>query len=140
MRNISPAMVLVTTLSLLNTRLGKKIDNMLSIHGISFTEFQVMYHLSLATNMTMRRIELAESIGLTASGITRLLLPMQKIKLIKKQRNPRDARVSLVKLSDAGQEILSDALVSFEQVSGDLLKGLKSKQIKQFLKLAETIM
>ena len=136
---ITTTMLLISTLSLLQNKLNKRIDNKLSIHGISFTEFMTMYNLSVAPDMTMRRIELAESIGLTASGVTRLLLPMQKIKLVKKQRNPRDARVSLVKLSDSGLEILTDALVSFEEVSSDLMQAFEPKQIKQFLKLAEKL-
>lgn len=139
MTAITPAMLLLTSLSLLHTKLSKRIDNMLSLHGISFTEFMVMYHLSTAADMTMRRIDLAESIGLSASGVTRLLLPMQKIKLVKKERNSRDARVSLVRLSKAGQEILDDALVSFEQVSTSLLKTLKPKQIEKFLGLVERL-
>ncbi len=88
------------------TKALKKIDRHLSVHGIAFSEFMVMYHISLAPQQTIRRIDLAQEVGMSASGITRLLNPMEKIKLIEKEVNPRDARVSFVRLSNAGVELL----------------------------------
>lgn len=132
-------MKLVMDLSTLQSKLLKRVDSQLSIHGISFTEFMVMYKLSSAANHTMRRIELAESISLSASGVTRLLLPMEKIRLVEKEVNPRDARVSLVRLSDAGKQLLKDAMVSFEHGTETLMQSLSAAQVQQFLKLAEKL-
>ena len=136
---LTEPMQLVMGLSTLQSKLLKRVDSQLSYHGISFTEFMVMYQLSLAANHTMRRIELAESVSLTASGVTRLLLPMEKINLVQKEVNPRDARVSLVKLSDTGKQLLEDALVSFEHSSETLMKAIEGKQVSQLLKLIEKI-
>ena len=60
-------------------------------------------------NKTMTRIDLAESIGRTASGVTKMLRPMEKIGLIQKEVGARDARVSLVKISKAGERLFKDA-------------------------------
>ena len=136
---LTEPMQLVMGLSTLQSKLLKRVDSQLSYHGISFTEFMVMYQLSLAANHTMRRIELAESVSLSASGVTRLLLPMEKINLVQKEVNPRDARVSLVKLSDTGKQLLEDALVSFEHSSETLMKPIEGKQVSQLLKLIEKI-
>lgn len=137
MANLSPNMQLGIQLSLLNSRISKRIDNALSMHGISFKEFQVMLNLSSANAQTMRRIELAESIGLTASGVTRMLAPMVKIKLVEKELNPRDARVSLVKLSKPGNKIFKDALITFGQSVDGLTDKLSKSEIQQFLKLID---
>ena len=51
------SMDLVMAITLLNTKLIKRIDQQLSIHGISFSEFMVMYHLQAAPNQTLRRID-----------------------------------------------------------------------------------
>ena len=139
MDNLSPNMQLAMKLSLLNTRVSKRIDNTLSMHGISFKEFQLLLNLSSASAQTMRRIELAESIGLTASGVTRMLAPMVKIKLVEKELNPRDARVSLVKLSKAGNKIFKDALVTFGQSVDGLTKKLSKSEVQQLLKLIEKL-
>ena len=139
MDNLSPNMQLAMKLSLLNTRVSKRIDNILSMHGISFKEFQLLLNLSSASAQTMRRIELAESIGLTASGVTRMLAPMVKIKLVEKELNPRDARVSLVKLSKAGNKIFKDALVTFGQAVDGLTEKLSKSEVQQLLKLIEKL-
>jgi len=88
---------------------------------------------------TMRRIELAERVGISASGITRLLAPMQKIKLVEKEVNPRDARQSLVKLSTVGQELYRDASVSFEHCAQQLLENLSDRQVDTLRSLTAKI-
>ncbi|MFZ6801699.1 MarR family winged helix-turn-helix transcriptional regulator [Undibacterium sp. Di24W] len=139
MANNSTAMQLIMSLSVLQTQMLKKVDQQLSVHGISFTEFTVMHHLNNAPNYSMRRIDLAESVGLSASGVTRLLLPMEKINLVEKEVNPRDARVSLVKLSDAGISLFQDALQSFEIGAANATRGLDQDQIVQLHTLLEAV-
>ena len=131
---------LIISLATLHSHLLKKIDQNLSVHGISFSEFLVLHHLHGASNMTMRRIDLAECIGLSASGVTRLVNPMQKNHLVQKEVNARDARVSLVQLSETGEELYSHAMVSFEQCSDDLLKPLNNKQVTSLLKLTSSLL
>lgn len=139
MSSLSPAMELVIALSALQTRLLKKIDLRLSAHGISFTELLVLYHLDNAPNKTLRRIDLAEAVGLSASGVTRLLGPMEKIKLVEKQANPRDARVSLVKLSRSGEQVCRDAMQSFQESADALLEPIAPQQLKELLQLCKTL-
>ncbi len=121
----------IINLSFVSSKIMKQVDNELSVHGISFSELMVMYHLQNSSNKTMRRINLADSIGLTASGVTRLLNPMERRKLIKKKANPRDARVSLVKLSPSGVKIFAEAMASFEHVSGRILESFDQNQTTQ---------
>ncbi|MDX1757070.1 MAG: MarR family transcriptional regulator [Marinobacter sp.] len=96
-------------------KLLKKQDQWLAGHGISFKEFTIMLHLRQSPTRNMRRVDLAEAVGLSASGITRLLNPMQKIGLVDKEESARDARVSLVRLTEAGEALLADAEHSFNE-------------------------
>ncbi len=128
-------MKLVIELSALHSSVLKRIESQLSIHGISFTEFLVMHRLSAAPSKTLRRIDLAESVGLSASGVTRVLKPMEKIHLVEKESNPRDARVSLVKLSRPGEVVYQDAFTSVEQSAESLAKALTKKQLSSVLEL-----
>jgi len=130
---------LILSLSLLHTKIMKTLDRKLSVHGLAFSEFLVMHQLSLVQNKTLRRIDLAENVGMSASGITRLLNPMEKLKIVEKEQNPRDARVSFVKLSDVGFELFNDALSSVIQASEDLLEPLDADSIEQFLNLTKKI-
>ena len=115
---------------------NKILDRNLSIvHGIGVTEFTVMHSLQHATRNTMSRIDLATSIGLSASGVTRLLNPMEKIGLVEKEKNARDARVSLVKLSVAGHRVYLEALVTANEVCTSFYTAFTSKQGMTFKEL-----
>lgn len=128
MLNDSASTQLLISLSSLQAQVSKKVDAQLSVHGISMTEFIVLYHLKKASNCTMRRIDLADCVGLTASGVTRLLLPMEKLNWIEKESNPRDARVSLVKLSETGASLFQDASASFENAAAVITRALDQTQ------------
>ncbi|KKO88967.1 MarR family transcriptional regulator [Sphingobacterium sp. Ag1] len=101
----------------------KKFDG-LSLHGLSLTDFMILHILSQVPGKRLRRIDLAESTGLTASGITRIISPMEKMGLVVKEHNNRDARVSYVKLTAVGDRILKEATVTAEHIANKLLDGM----------------
>ncbi|WP_343321983.1 MarR family winged helix-turn-helix transcriptional regulator [Sphingobacterium multivorum] len=101
----------------------KKFDG-LSLHGLSLTDFMILHILSQVPGKRLRRIDLAESTGLTASGITRIISPMEKMGLVVKEHNDRDARVSYVKLTAVGDRILKEATVTAEHIANKLLDGM----------------
>ena len=127
--------LLVTQQTHIGSLLSKKLDLSLSVHGINFTEFTLMYHLQQAQDNKLSRIALAEKVALTASGVTRVLAPMEKIHLVTKQSNPRDARQSLVVLTKAGEEILQDALVTVKQTSDMIFSLLDQQELSTLLTL-----
>jgi DNA-binding MarR family transcriptional regulator len=78
-------------------------------HGISFADYQLLRQLARAPEGRLRRVDLAERLGLTASGITRSLLPLEKIGLVSRQSDPRDARVGYALITPAGAELVTNA-------------------------------
>ena len=130
---------LVSSVIGFNSNIQKRLGRALSVHGIGVTEYLVLNQLYVAPTQTMRRSDLAEEVGLSPSGITRLINPMEKIGLVKKEESPRDARVSLVRLSAAGKQVYEDAQVSFEQASVALFEPLDDKQIDAFTELLSTV-
>ncbi len=121
-------------LSQLNAKLGKRIDSWLFVHGISFTEFLVMYELDRAAGNSLPRVKLAEIMGISPSGVTRVLAPMEKNGITEREKNPRDARMSLVKLSKTGQKLFREALQSFERGAQQLSEPLSSGQLEKIIK------
>ena len=119
---------LIILLTQVNNKIQKRLSGSLSLHGISFTEYLLLRQLNQAPNKKLRRIDLAESVGLSASGVTRLLNPMEKIGLIDKEEVLRDARVSLVVLTAAGEQIFADAHQTFRDVSLSMLSALNPAQ------------
>lgn len=77
-------------------------------HGLTINDFEVLLHLSRADG-GMRRVDLAERVLLTPSGITRLLNGLEAAGWVEKGVCSTDARVSYAILTDAGREKLGDA-------------------------------
>jgi DNA-binding MarR family transcriptional regulator len=83
--------------------------DLLTAHGLTLNDYEVLLHLSSAEGGMMRRVDLAESVLLTASGITRLLDGLERAGYDEKARCASDARVSYAKLTDEGRELLRAA-------------------------------
>jgi DNA-binding MarR family transcriptional regulator len=92
-------------------------------HGLTLNDYEVLLHLSHAEGGMMRRVDLAESILLTASGITRLLEGLERAGFVCKQTCSSDARVSYAKLTDEGAQKLSDASVTHLRGIDELFIG-----------------
>jgi DNA-binding MarR family transcriptional regulator len=75
-------------------------------------DYEVLLHLSYAEGGMLRRVDLAERVLLTASGITRLLEGLESSGFVAKQTCSSDARVSYAKLTDAGAAKLKQAAVT----------------------------
>lgn len=121
--------------------LERRFDRALShTKGISFSEYRILSSLAAADTYGSTRIDLANSVGLTASAITRALRPLEKLGLVVTKRSERDARQSLAKLTPAGNELLEDAKGIFQDALRDLpLHGLKKREIIEFQNRLEEI-
>lgn len=115
------------------TKISRKLDS--NLNGISLNEFIIMHHLNQNQDGKMRRTDLADRIGLTASGITRLLLPMEKIGLISRQSDKNDARVSYVVLTKGGKTKFTEGLERLEIFGEDLVPDTKLKKLEEVTKL-----
>jgi DNA-binding MarR family transcriptional regulator len=81
-------------------------------HGLTLNDYEVLLHLSHADGAMMRRVDLADRILLTASGITRLLEGLERAEFVRKETCLSDARVSYAKLTDEGALKLREAAVT----------------------------
>jgi DNA-binding MarR family transcriptional regulator len=71
----------------------------------------------------MRRVDLAESILLTASGITRLLEGLERAGFVAKETCSSDARVSYAKLTEEGARKLGEASITHLRGIDELFLG-----------------
>ncbi|WP_244613062.1 MarR family winged helix-turn-helix transcriptional regulator [Modicisalibacter radicis] len=84
--NLEPG--LVRNFSNLQNKIQKKVGAALSAHGVGLSEYLVLNQLYVASNQNMRRSDLAEQVGLSPSGVTRLLNPMEKWASLKSRIAP----------------------------------------------------
>ena len=78
-------------------------------HGLTLNAYEVLLHLAHAPERRMRRVDLAGSVLLTASGITRLLDGLERAGYVDRAADENDARVTYAVLTDEGYEKLRDA-------------------------------
>jgi DNA-binding MarR family transcriptional regulator len=78
-------------------------------HGLTINDYEVMLHLARAPEQRLRRVDLAERLILTASGITRLLDGLERAGYVTKAQCASDARVTYAALTDEGLEKLRAA-------------------------------
>ena len=86
-------------------------------HGLTISDFEVLLRLARAPDRRMRRVDLAEQVVLTASGVTRLLDGLERSGLVERDSCDTDRRVVYAVLTDAGLEKVRGAATShFAQV------------------------
>ena len=78
-------------------------------HGLSMSAYEALYFLSRADGQRRKRVELAERLVLTPSGVTRLLEGLEGAGLVEKVACETDLRISYAQLTDAGVEKLEQA-------------------------------
>jgi len=103
-------------------------------HGLTISDYEVLLRLSWAPDRQMRRVDLAEEVLLTASGITRLLDGLERSGFVERGTCDTDRRVVYAVLTEAGRTKLEEAAEShfaqidtlFAQLEGDELDDLKA--------------
>jgi len=91
-------------------RLERRLDSSLgAIRGISLAEYRLLRALGDAPGSQASRVDLAQAVGLTPSGVTRALRPMEKLSIVSTVKSKRDARLAIAALTPAGRELLNDA-------------------------------
>ena len=78
-------------------------------HGLTINDYGALLLLSRADEEGMRRIDLANALQLSPSGITRLLDRLEDQGLVGKGACKEDARVSYAILTESGLEKLKEA-------------------------------
>ena len=82
---------------------------LLAQHGLTINDYEALLHLSHAEEGRMRRVDLAERLLLTPSGVTRLLDGLEEAGLVDKDACASDRRVTYAVLTPAGRKRLNEA-------------------------------
>ncbi len=84
-------------------------SELVSAHGLTINDFEVLLRLSRAEGSRMRRVDLAQEVLLTPSGITRLLEGLERSGFVERVACKEDLRVSYAQLTSAGRTKLRAA-------------------------------
>ena len=94
-------------------------------HGLPLSSYEVLLHLADAEDERMRMSDLAATVILSRSGLTRLVDRLEREGLIERQSCPSDARGSFATLTAAGRRKLAAARTTH-------LAGVRSMFLDRF--------
>jgi DNA-binding MarR family transcriptional regulator len=95
-------------------------------HDLAMVEFEAMVRLGRSPERQMSMSELADQMVLTSGGVTRLVDRLAKNDLVERVSCPSDRRVHWARLTEAGVETVSTALVTHLQDLEDHYFGVMS--------------
>lgn len=78
-------------------------------HGLTINDYEALYVLAHAEGRRMRRVDLAQRLVLTPSGVTRLLEGLERAGLVERAACPSDLRVTYAQLTESGAAKLEAA-------------------------------
>jgi DNA-binding MarR family transcriptional regulator len=108
-----------------------------ALHELTLSDFDVLVQLYFAEGRRMRRIDLARSVLLTASGITRLLDGLESAGLVAKERCDTDARVTYAVLTTSGVKKIEEAkeshLADIDELFGSRFSRQERDQLAELL-------
>jgi DNA-binding MarR family transcriptional regulator len=91
-------------------------------HGLTLNDYDCMVQLAYAPERSLRRVDLARSVLLSPSGITRLLDGLEREGWVEKRSCESDARVTYAHLTDTGlakfKAVRKTHLADIEQAFG----------------------
>jgi DNA-binding MarR family transcriptional regulator len=94
-------------------------------HGLPLSSYEVLLHLNDAADCRMRMRDLASSVILSRSGLTRLADRLEREGLIRRESCPSDARGAYAVLTTAGADMLAAARTTH-------LAGVRSLFLQHF--------
>jgi DNA-binding MarR family transcriptional regulator len=114
--------------------LTKQLDAELEArHGLPLTSYEVLVRLADAEDERMRMCDLASSIVLSRSGLTRLVDRLERDGLIVRESCASDARGAFARLTPRGREALEAARTTHHAGVRELFLGRLSADERELL-------
>jgi DNA-binding MarR family transcriptional regulator len=91
-----------------------------AVHGLALRELMFLLQLDQAPGHRLRRVDLAGRLHVSQSTVTRLALPLEKLGFVRREADPRDARVGYVVLTKAGRQRVAEARMTLERMAAGI--------------------
>jgi DNA-binding MarR family transcriptional regulator len=108
-------------------------------HGITPTQYNVLRILREAGDNGLRCSEIGERLVSSDPDITRLLGRLQKQKLIKRKRDPKDKRVIYATITAEGQRLLREMDPLINEGLKNTLKDMSREKLTTLVSLLEEV-
>ena len=123
--------------SSLNRELSARL---ITEHGLTINDYEALLQLAHADELGLKRVDLAERLMLTPSGVTRLLDGLERDGWVRKGACESDARVTYAVLTDAGMRKLRECAPIHEaEVDRILGERLSDEEVEKLGELLERL-
>jgi DNA-binding MarR family transcriptional regulator len=120
--------------------IARSLDGRLSAdHDLTINEYNCLLLLERAEDRRMRRVDIAETMVLSPSGITRMLDRLERAGLVEKAKCSSDARVTYAVLTDEGRSRLKAAGKSHDAVVEEMVGALPERDLKRLAEILERL-
>ena len=123
--NLTAILRLLQTNALLEARLAGEFS---SVHGLAVKEVFLLMQLEQAPLNRLPRVELAKRLHVSASTVTRMAAPMEKIGLVARESNERDARLAFVVLTPTGKERITETRATLSKKADAIFRDRWSEE------------
>jgi DNA-binding MarR family transcriptional regulator len=100
-------------------------------HGLGLNDLALLLELNSSPNSRLRRLDLADRLGITPSGVARQLAPLERRGLVGRESHPDDARLAIVVLTEAGSRVVGDVLPTAEEAATRVLAKIWNEDEQQ---------
>jgi DNA-binding MarR family transcriptional regulator len=126
------ALSTVLQLAYARTVIVRDVDASLEgLHGLGLNDLSLLLELNSDPKGRLRRLDLAERLGITPSGVARQLAPLERRGLVGRESHPDDARLAIVVLTEAGARIVGEVVPTAEEAAMRVLARLWSDDEQQ---------
>jgi DNA-binding MarR family transcriptional regulator len=109
-------------------------------HGLTINDYEALLHLARADGRRMRRVDLADRLILTASGVTRLLDGLEQAGYVERAACASDRRVTYAVLTEAGLDKLRTASESHvADIRGYFESRFSAEELEQLVALLDRL-
>ena len=106
-----------------------------AVHGLGLSDFAALDALAQASGQKLRRVDLAQRLALTPSGVTRLLAPLERRGIVAREEGGHDARATFAVLTRSGRQLAQNAANTMETLAESILASLGARDRAAFARL-----
>jgi DNA-binding MarR family transcriptional regulator len=108
-------------------------------HDLTINEYNCLLLLERADGRRMRRVDIAQTLVLSPSGITRMLERLERADLVEKAKCSTDARVTYAVLTAKGRNKLKAAGKAHDAVVEDMVGALPERDLRKLAEILERL-
>jgi DNA-binding MarR family transcriptional regulator len=117
-------------------QLARWQDERFGSYGLTRGEVGVLHGLrSAGPPHRLSPTQLSRALTLTSAGVTSRLDRLERLGLVSRSRDPNDHRGVVVELTEAGSQLVEEALGGAAEAQGLLLSSLTAREVKTLARL-----